>query len=200
MTENGKRQIDARVRKTRLRLRRAYFTMLARGERMNIAAISKRAGVTRGTFYQHYHDKDEFLRAVMTDSVNDFIKACVYVRSGENGPERMNLHEGLEYLTRKENGFLILFTSSNGDKFTMDFAKAIGAKMQQYVAQQVPKATPSQFSEEDVLNLIAMTNVLVLKGWLVGGMRRSSAYIYDFVTFASERLAQDQIDIRGFYY
>ncbi|WP_155286714.1 TetR/AcrR family transcriptional regulator [Lacticaseibacillus zhaodongensis] len=201
MADNGKRQVDARVRKTRLRLRRAYFSMLENGERLNIAAISKRAGVTRGTFYQHYHDKDEFLRAVMADSVNDFINACVYVRSGDKGPERMNLHEGLEYLVRKENGFAILFTSARGDDFANKFADALCDKMRQYVAQQqVHPSTTAQFSEDDILHLVATTNVLVFKGWLLGGMRRSATYVYDLVTFAADRLASGQTDIRGFYY
>lgn len=109
MAEKQHRQTDARIKKTRTRLRRAYFAMIEDGARTSVAAIADTAGVTRGTFYQHFADKEDFLQQIVSDSINDFLGNAIHTRQGSTDVARMNLRVALEELVRPDNGFTLLF-------------------------------------------------------------------------------------------
>ena len=60
-------KIDPRVVKTRKKLRQAFLDLLKTRQLMdmNIKDLTNQAGVTRGTFYLHYRDKDTFVETIM---------------------------------------------------------------------------------------------------------------------------------------
>lgn len=67
-------KIDPRVVKTRKKLRQAFLDLLKTRQlmEMNIKDLTNQAGVTRGTFYLHYRDKDTFVETIMEEIIEDF--------------------------------------------------------------------------------------------------------------------------------
>ncbi len=64
----GRQQVNARARKTRGALHRAFASLVQsnRYENLEVADITALAGVSRSTFYAHYRGKD----ALLTDSIS----------------------------------------------------------------------------------------------------------------------------------
>lgn len=200
MVEKADRQPDSRIRKTRMRLRRAYFEMLGENEKVSVAALASTAGVTRGTFYQHYNDKEEFEHAVLEDTVTDFMGTTVYRRYGTEAPERMNLHVALEEISRPENGFAILFSRDADDKFSTMLATHIAAAIRAFAHESPVVHAQTEFADEDLVRMVALIMVLIWRHWLLDDRKRSAEYTEEMTRQVTAAAALGQVDVKGFYY
>lgn len=200
MVEKAERQPDSRIRKTRMRLRRAYFEMVSRGEKISVASLAGAAGVTRGTFYQHYSDREEFERSVLEDTVSDFMDTAVYKRQGSDLPERMNLHVALEELNKPDNGFALLFQRDADEKFTTMLATRIAAAMRTFAHAEPIEHTKTDFKDDDLIRMAALIMVLIWRHWLLDERKRSLSYTEKLTREVTDAAALDQVDVRGFYY
>ena len=66
---------DPRVIKTRTSLYKALVYLLQREKLSNISVqkITETARVTRGTFYLHYKDKQDFVESAINSILNEFL-------------------------------------------------------------------------------------------------------------------------------
>lgn len=64
---------DRRVRRSRRALREAFVALVVEQgyNSVTIEALTERADTSRGTFYAHFHDMEDLLRAVVGDLVAD---------------------------------------------------------------------------------------------------------------------------------
>lgn len=200
MVEKADRQPDSRIRKTRMRLRRAYFEMLRKNEKVSVAALANTAGVTRGTFYQHYNDKDEFEHSVLEDTVRDFMATVVYRRVGTDAPERMNLHVALEELSRPENGFAILFSRDADDKFSTLLAMHIAAAIRAFARESPVVHAETEFTDDDLVRMVALIMVLIWRHWLLDDRKRSAEYAEQLTREVTSATALGQVNVKDFYY
>lgn len=106
------RRNDPRIMKTELSLRFALFSCLQDEplDHLTVAKITAASQVTRGTFYQHYASKDDFIHAVELSAIDEFIAAVTVERHAyEDAAPRMSLDSALNYLRDPQHGFAIMF-------------------------------------------------------------------------------------------
>lgn len=67
-------ELDPRIMKTKQQLKRALIKLLSKQstQSLSIQQITETAEITRGTFYLHYHDKQDFIQTIVNDFVTDF--------------------------------------------------------------------------------------------------------------------------------
>lgn len=195
------RQTDARIKKSQIRLRRAYFTLLETDTRISIAAIADSAGVTRGTFYQHYKDKAAFEQAVVSDSITDFMSTVIHTRVGVDGPARMNLSLALAELIRHDNGFHLLFTNIDGRVFSVLFANAVADAIQtNLIPQGVPEEV-GKFHRDDLVAVIARIMVGLFRDWVFQPVhKRNASYTESLIREVSQAATLNQFGMANFFY
>jgi AcrR family transcriptional regulator len=86
--------IDRRVERTRAQLRSAMIDLIESRERSDITVqeVTRRAGVNRATFYQHYRDKDELLQQTIDALVDEIFDACTPILAGQDRFESATVH------------------------------------------------------------------------------------------------------------
>jgi len=80
---------------TRISILEAAQSILARDglEGLSVSSVAKRAGVNRGTAYQHFQLKEELVRATL-DRVSHQLMDAVFDRRGANGDSLLRTGEG----------------------------------------------------------------------------------------------------------
>ena len=86
--------VDRRVERTRTQLRDAVIELIESQDRSSITVqeVTRRAGVNRATFYQHYRDKDELIEQTIDDLVSEVFDACSPILSGQDRFESATVH------------------------------------------------------------------------------------------------------------
>lgn len=76
--------VDRRIERTRSQLRDAVLELIETRRRSEITVqeVTRRAGVNRATFYQHYRDKDELIEQTIEAVVDEIFEACAPVLTG----------------------------------------------------------------------------------------------------------------------
>lgn len=191
---------DPRIKKTELRLRRALFENLTTTSfaQLSVARITATAGVTRGTFYQHYADKDDFIAAVRRDTIADWLNASVFSRDndGEQVP-RMHVGLALEYLRRPDNGFKVLL-QDDGEAFTIEFARGINAALTAY-ADAAHLQAQGEFRLSDLIAAASMTNVAIFKEWTLHPHHWTGEYVAILIPALTQFAPETGIHLNQFY-
>jgi AcrR family transcriptional regulator len=86
--------VDRRIERTRSQLRGAMIDLIESHDRSGITVqeITRRAGVNRATFYQHYRDKDELIEQTIDALVDEVFDACTPVLAGHDRFESATVH------------------------------------------------------------------------------------------------------------
>ncbi|MGC4193187.1 MAG: TetR/AcrR family transcriptional regulator [Thermomicrobiales bacterium] len=76
--------MDPRIVRTQGQLRSAVLDLAATRDLAQISVhdITRRAGVNRATFYQHYRDKDELVAVTIDGLLNEIFEGCAPVLAG----------------------------------------------------------------------------------------------------------------------
>lgn len=76
--------IDRRVERTQTQLRDAMLELIETRDRSEITVqeVTRRAGVNRATFYQHFRDKDELIERTISELVDEVYDTCAPVLAG----------------------------------------------------------------------------------------------------------------------
>lgn len=89
--------VDRRIERTRGQLRRAMLELIESSDRASITVqeVTRRAGVNRATFYQHYRDKDELIEQAIDGVVDDVFNACTPILTGLDRFESETVHPSI---------------------------------------------------------------------------------------------------------
>ncbi|WP_127848683.1 TetR/AcrR family transcriptional regulator [Lacticaseibacillus hulanensis] len=200
MLSNHPHRVDPRIKKTELRLRRALFQNLAQApiNRLSVATITETAGITRGTFYQHYADKDDFIDAVRHDTVTDFIAASVYSQRDDHTQiPRLHVRRALEYLRREDNGFAVLFQNDTEpfiDVLTQELTDAI---MRFAVSHKRPAT--ATLNLRDLAAVASVIDVAIFKNWVDKSSNWQADYVAHLIQEASDFAPEEGMGLREFY-
>lgn len=86
--------VDRRVERTRAQLRGAVIELIEAhdGSSITVQELTRRAGVNRATFYQHYRDKDELIEQTIDVLVDEVFNTCTPVLAGHERFESETVH------------------------------------------------------------------------------------------------------------
>ena len=93
---------DPRVIKTRNSLRKALVYLMRREklEDISVQKITETANITRGTFYLHYKDKQDFIQSAIQEIIDDFFnQVMIYSNFSKHRTETVfELRKAFQYI------------------------------------------------------------------------------------------------------
>ncbi|MCS8618415.1 TetR/AcrR family transcriptional regulator [Limosilactobacillus fermentum] len=175
---------DPRVVKTQTNLRRAlvYLMQHEKLENISVQKITKTANITRGTFYLHYRDKQDFVEAAMNGIIDQLFEHVL-----EKGTPRevtdgkilqtMSVSETFSYIEKNADVFTVLLSGQQNRYFYQqlynrltevitNYAKGLGTDLEEI---DVPLRIQVTFITSALLGLIIR--------WLDGGLIYTPRYM-----------------------
>ncbi|MGO3731729.1 MAG: TetR/AcrR family transcriptional regulator [Vagococcus sp.] len=175
-------KIDPRVVKTRKKLRQAFLDLLKTRKlnEMNIKDLTNQAGVTRGTFYLHYRDKDTFVETIMEEIIEDFYNNVVVYREFEGDAEKkipqIVLDRAFEYIGESPEFFVTLLKENDAEIYRTLFSD----KLYDYILEHVNYANsiPVRKMPKELLNNFLVYALLgIADAWVTEGQIYANHYM-----------------------
>ena len=175
-------KIDPRVVKTRKKLRQAFLDLLKTRQlmEMNIKDLTNQAGVTRGTFYLHYRDKDTFVETIMEEIIEDFYDHVVeYVPFEGNEDKKIPkivLDRVFDYIGESPEFFVTLLKENDAEEYRLLFSD----KMYDYILEHVSygNSIPVRKTPKELLNNFLVYALLgIADAWVVEGKIHANHYM-----------------------
>ena len=162
--------LDPRIERTRNQLRGAVLWLIEHGGRSDITVqeVTRRAGVNRATFYQHYRDKDELLERTIEELVDEVYDSCAPILAGVDHFRADLVHPSVMqalYKIRERPALFARLIGPGGDStFNRIFAERTEALSMQALAVQcadeppaaVPQAVRARASTGMFLSICSM--------------------------------------------
>lgn len=197
-------KLDPRVIKTRTNLRRAlvYLMQTEKIDNISVQKITETAHITRGTFYLHYKNKDDFVSKAMDEIINEFFDAVmidsVNVVSGKT-LHVMSLHKAFDYIEKNSDIFLILLDRAQNNNFYRQLYDRLTSEMLTFVQSagdslddlDVPVKIQIAFTASAMLGLIAQ--------WLNNGLIYTAKYMTSTVSKILNRFEDEDMLLPSFF-
>lgn len=200
----NKEKLDPRVIKTRTNLRRAlvYLMQTQKIDNISVQKITETAHITRGTFYLHYKNKDDFVDKAMDEIINEFFDA-VMIESTDivtgKALRVMSLHRAFDYIENNSDIFVILLDRAQNNNFyrqlysrltqeMADFVKSAGESLDDL---DVPVKIQIAFTASAMLGLIAQ--------WLNNGLIYTAKYMTSTVSKILNRFEDKDMLLPSFF-
>jgi AcrR family transcriptional regulator len=177
---------DPRVIKTRNNLKKALVQLMKqyKVENISVQKITEKASITRGTFYLHYKDKQDFIERSLSEILDDFFDAVMI--DGTDYLPAINTDEPIsvfsqqrafKYIENEAETFDVLINNQENEPF-FDHLYARLADYLQKFHQQVG----AQFAELGVpvnleISFIVSAELGLIKNWLRDGMIYTPRYM-----------------------
>ena len=197
---------DPRVVKTQTNLRRAlvYLMQHEKLENISVQKITKTANITRGTFYLHYRDKQDFVEAAMNGIIDQLFEHVL-----EEGTPRevtdgkilqtMSVSETFSYIEKNADAFTVLFSGQQNRYFYQqlynrltevitNYAKGLGTDLEEI---DVPLRIQVDFITSALLGLIIR--------WLDGGLIYTPRYMTSSLEKMLNNFASSHLLIISFF-
>jgi AcrR family transcriptional regulator len=161
---------DRRVRRTRELLRRALLSLIQeRGyDRITIQDILERADVGRSTFYAHYRDKDDLLRAGFED-----IRTALAAEQDAAEKGAASRAEFLQpmlavfrHVGAHRHFWGALSRKGGADLVTRILRESVTDLAREHLRSQFPDATTNQMQLEAAIQFVAGACMGLLLWWL----------------------------------
>lgn len=200
----NKEKLDPRVIKTRTNLRRAlvYLMQTQKIDNISVQKITETAHITRGTFYLHYKNKDDFVDKAMDEIINEFFDAFMIestdIVTGK-ALRVMSLHRAFDYIENNSDIFVILLDRAQNNNFyrqlysrltqeMADFVKSAGESLDDL---DVPVKIQIAFTASAMLGLIAQ--------WLNNGLIYTAKYMTSTVSKILNRFEDKDMLLPSFF-
>lgn len=197
---------DPRVVKTQTNLRRAlvYLMQHEKLENISVQKITKTANITRGTFYLHYRDKQDFVEAAMNGIIDQLFEHVL-----EKGTPRevtdgkilqtMSVSETFSYIEKNADAFTVLLSGQQNRYFYQqlynrltevitNYAKGLGTDLEEI---DVPLRIQVDFITSALLGLIIR--------WLDGGLIYTPRYMTSSLEKMLNNFASSHLLIISFF-
>lgn len=177
---------DPRVIKTRNNLKKALVQLMKqyKVENISVQKITEKASITRGTFYLHYKDKQDFIERSLSEILDDFFDAVMIdgtdylpAISTDESISVFSQQRAFKYIENEAETFDVLINNQENEPF-FDHLYARLADYLQKFHQQVG----AQFAELGVpvnleISFIVSAELGLIKNWLRDGMIYTPRYM-----------------------
>ncbi|KRM13181.1 TetR/AcrR family transcriptional regulator [Paucilactobacillus suebicus] len=177
---------DPRVIKTRNNLKKALVQLMKqyKVENISVQKITEKASITRGTFYLHYKDKQDFIERSLSEILDDFFDAVMidganYLPS-INSDERIHVfsqQRAFKYIENEAETFDVLINNQENEPFF----DRLNARLTDYL-QKFHTQIGDQFTDIGVpvnleISFIVSAELGLIKNWLKDGMIYTPRYM-----------------------
>lgn len=197
---------DPRVIKTRNSLRKALVYLMRRKklEDINVQQITEAANITRGTFYLHYKDKQDFIDSAIEEVLNEFFNYVMVDSqslSNANGQkvQVLSLQRAFQFIEKEADIFDVLL---NDDKNNFFYKQLYGRLLDQLTKFYTESIEPEEQLEVPLNIQISFINSALLgliRHWLDDGMIYTPHYMAQSVTKMFEQLNSDHVILLDFF-
>lgn len=198
------KKMDPRVIKTRTNLRKALVFLMQNEkiENISVQKITETAHITRGTFYLHYKDKNDFVKKAMEEIIDEFFDSVMISSSSLVLGKKvrvLSLNKAFAYIEKNSDIFTILLERSQDNNFyrqmysrfedeLTDFAKEVKPDMDDL---EVPLRIQIAYIASAILGLIAE--------WLNDGLVYTSRYMTASVSKLLNHYSDDNLLLTSFF-
>lgn len=153
-------------------------------ENISVQKITEKASITRGTFYLHYKDKQDFIERSLSEILDDFFDAVMIdgtdylpAISTDESISVFSQQRAFKYIENEAETFDVLINNQENEPF-FDHLYARLADYLQKFHQQVG----AQFAELGVpvnleISFIVSAELGLIKNWLRDGMIYTPRYM-----------------------
>lgn len=165
----SEKKLDRRVIRTRRMLRDAFLELIVeRGyENLTITEITERADVRRATFYLHYKDIDELLRATLKNLFDEFAQELQRQQMTQSCWQRNStpsVQAILDYIVQHHALYDELLTGAAGAKVQRYLRDYLAEIKRQDLAVLPPERLPAP--PEVIANYVAGAETVMICWWL----------------------------------
>ncbi|MEG7283625.1 TetR/AcrR family transcriptional regulator [Bacillus sp. 0909A] len=185
-----KNKVDPRVKRTNKYLRDALIALLKEKEAnsITIQEITEKADLTRGTFYLHYRDKQDFLFQSMTEVLDDLIQQV----KPETPVEPVIINEDhppvsfvklFEYIHEHAEYFQVMLSDRGLPQFRSLMAEFVQKRIYEELLSSIEESEKQlQFPKEILVSYITSAHIGVICSWLESGMKYSPLFMANQLT------------------
>lgn len=197
---------DPRVVKTRNSLRKAlvYLMRRERIEDISVQKITETASITRGTFYLHYKDKQDFIKSAIKEILDDFFAEVMvdsddFSLSTKRTVQVFSVSKAFRYIEKNADVFDVLLNSKKTDFFYEQMYDRLAKCLANYCntvndaqnQQPVPLQLQISFIDSAFLGLV--------RHWLRDGMIYTARYMTQSVEKMFDQFNSDNVTITHFF-
>ena len=184
LTANTAANTDRRIARSKRALRSALIELMEeRGlDGVSVGDLCARADLNRGTFYNHFHDKDDLLTTLEDEIIADLeriqeqmkgLTVMDLLRYRARKKPLPFLVDLFDYL-REQGDFLHAVTGPGGDiRFAPRLRDSVCANLIQTILHERYRTDPTPFVQYYVA-FFASAYLGVIQHWIETGMRESS--------------------------
>ncbi|MGY3766534.1 TetR/AcrR family transcriptional regulator [Vagococcus vulneris] len=195
-------KIDPRVIKTRKKLRGSFLELLKTRtlSEMNIKDLTNQAGVTRGTFYLHYKDKDTFIETIMEEIIEDFYNNVIIYSTinGEENVPQMVLDNVFKYVGEAPEFFIALLKENDADMYRVLFSD----RLYDFILEHVSHFNPipvRKLPKELITNYLVYALLGITEAWVVEGKIYANHYMAANVAKLMRSELFEEVSLNDFF-
>ena len=193
---------DPRVIKTRNSLRKAlvYLMRCEKLEDISVQKITETANITRGTFYLHYKDKQDFIQSAIQEIIDDFFNQVMIDSnfSKERTVKVFSLRKAFQYIENNADIFDVLLNNEKNNFFYEQLYNRLANEMTHFNEQvnknqqlKVPLNLQISFVDSAFLGLVSR--------WLEDGMIYTPRYMTQSVAKMLNQFSSENISLVSFF-
>lgn len=185
-------KVDIRIKKTKRSLIKAFIE-LANEKNINLISVNeivKKAELNRGTFYLHYENKEDFIKSISNEILEEFV---VWIRRAQKinsiKSDRFNINKPKDTLYEmfsfvgENHKFFSIMLGENGSTVFRD-------KMQEYIKNKVYKELIPSINlegecvvDKDILFEFTSSSCMgLILYWLNNERKESAEYMAEELT------------------
>ncbi|MEW4282467.1 TetR/AcrR family transcriptional regulator [Priestia koreensis] len=185
------KKLDPRIKRTNKYLRDALVELLKEKDvtSITIQEITEKADLTRGTFYLHYQDKQDFLVHSMNEVLEELIEE-VKPKQDEQSTLNVDPQKGsvsflklFEFIQRNADYFKVMLSDRGLPQFRSYMTEIVKTKVYGELMSSIDEVEDGLDIPKDILiSYIASAHIGVIGSWLESDMKFSAAFMADKLT------------------
>lgn len=203
---NGK--TDPRVVKTRNNLKKALVRLMRhyKIENISVQKITETAAITRGTFYLHYKDKQDFINRAMSEILDDFfddvmIDGTAFFDDVETSTavQVFSLQRAFKYIENEAEVFDVLLNSQENDLFFQQLYDRLTAKLEEFHNQLSTEFVDLEVPITLQIAFVVSAELGLIRHWLHDGMIYTPRYMTQSVAKMLQQFQSDDVFFTDFF-
>lgn len=203
---NGK--TDPRVVKTRNNLKKALVRLMRhyKIENISVQKITETAVITRGTFYLHYKDKQDFINRAMSEILDDFfddvmIDGTAFFDDVETSTavQVFSLQRAFKYIENEAEVFDVLLNSQENDLFFQQLYDRLTAKLEEFHNQLSTEFVDLEVPITLQIAFVVSAELGLIRHWLHDGMIYTPRYMTQSVAKMLQQFQSDDVFFTDFF-